>query len=161
MEYPPQFPGGIDGLMKYLSKNIKYPIEAQKNHIQGKVFVTFVVNREGAIGQVNLLKGIGSGCDEETIRVVRSMPNWIPGKQGNKNVSVRYTLPVSFTLSDDELPLYLVDGKEMKPEDINKINPNDVQNVEILKEQDKIKPYGKKGKNGVVLITMKKSSINN
>ena len=98
VEIPPTFPGGLDALGKYLQKNIRYPKSAQRANIQGKVFLTFVVNGQGHISNVQVLKGVGFGCDEEAIRVVQSMPPWTPGKQGGRAVSVKYTLPISFTL---------------------------------------------------------------
>ncbi len=94
----PAFPGGMDKLMKYLSDNIKYPSQARELGIQGKVFLSFVIEKDGSVTDVTLLRGIGGGCDEEAIRVVKNMPNWIPGKQRNIPVRVRFNLPVNFRL---------------------------------------------------------------
>lgn len=94
----PQFPGGDAALFDFLSKNLKYPEEAKEIGISGKVFVSFVVETDGSITEVTLVRGIGTLCDEEAIRVVKSMPNWTPGKQNNVPVRVRYNLPIKFTL---------------------------------------------------------------
>ena len=84
--------------MKYLHNNMKYPLQAKELGIQGKVFLSFVVEKDGSVTDVSLLRGIGGGCDEEAIRVVKNMPKWIPGKQRNIPVRVRFNLPVNFRL---------------------------------------------------------------
>ena len=94
----PQPPGGMEGLMQYLGKNIKYPSLALRNQVEGKVFVNFVVGPSGQITDVKVTKGIGSGCDEEAVRVIKNMPAWAPGKQNGRAVSVSYTVPVTFTI---------------------------------------------------------------
>ena len=99
VEVMPLFPGGEEKLFKYLSTQVKYPEEALENGIQGVVYVAFVVEKDGRINEVKLLRGIGSGCDEEAVRVVKSMPNWTPGKQNGKAVRTRYNLPFRFHLS--------------------------------------------------------------
>jgi len=98
VESMPNFPGGEPALYKYLAENIKYPQMAKESGIQGRVFVTFVVERDGSVTDVRVLRGIGGGCDEEAIRVVKNMPKWTPGKQRGKAVRVQYNLPVKFTL---------------------------------------------------------------
>ncbi len=98
VENDPEFPGGMDALYKYLRENIKYPQLARENNITGKVYVTFVVERDGSIAQPRVLKDIGGGCGAEAIRVVKSMPKWTPGKQRGKAVRVQFNLPVSFNL---------------------------------------------------------------
>lgn len=98
VEQQPNFPGGLEELMKFLARNLRYPKAAQNVDVEGKVYVQFVVNREGKVSQVTVLKGIGYGCDEEAVRVMNLMPAWTPGKQGGKAVSVRYNLPISFKL---------------------------------------------------------------
>jgi protein TonB len=98
VESMPSYPGGLGELMKYFHQNLCYPRVARETGIQGKVFVSFVVETDGAISDVQILRGIGGGCDEEALRVVRNMPKWIPGKQRNIPVRVRYNLPVKFTL---------------------------------------------------------------
>ncbi len=98
VESMPEYPGGEPALYKYLAENIKYPQMAKESGIQGRVFVTFVVEKDGRVTDVRVLRGIGGGCDEEAIRVVQNMPKWTPGKQRGKSVRVQYNLPVKFTL---------------------------------------------------------------
>ena len=98
VESMPSFPGGMGELMKFLGKNINYPTLAKESGIQGRVFINFVVEPNGSISNVKVLRGIGGGCDEEAVRVVKSMPKWSPGKQRGKPVRVSYNLPVKFTL---------------------------------------------------------------
>lgn len=99
VEQMPEFPGGEAALNNYLRQNMSYPAIAKESNIQGTVFISFVVNRNGAISDVKILRGIGGGCDEEAVRVVRSMPAWIPGKQNGATVPVLYNLPVKFILN--------------------------------------------------------------
>lgn len=94
----PEFPGGEDAMYKFISENIKYPASAKENSIQGTVYVKFVVSDKGKISDAVVVKGIGSGCDEEALRVVKKMPNWSPGMQQGKQVDVYYTLPIKFQL---------------------------------------------------------------
>ncbi len=98
VEQMPVFPGGTDKLMSYLSSNITYPVKAKQEGIQGRVFVSFVVEADGAVSNVKVLRGIGGGCDQEAIRVVSAMPKWTPGMQRGEAVRVRYNLPIKFTL---------------------------------------------------------------
>jgi protein TonB len=98
VEDPPTFPGGDAALFKYLGENIKYPAMAKDAGVSGVVFVTFKVGKDGGVSDVNVLRGIGAGCDEEAIRVVKSMPKWNPGKQRGKEVIVQFNLPIRFTL---------------------------------------------------------------
>jgi protein TonB len=98
VEEQPAYPGGEDARMKYLQDNIKYPEEAKELGIQGRVYVTFVVEVDGSITDVRVLRGIGGGCDEEAIRVVQAMPKWVPGKQRGVPVRVQFNLPIKFTL---------------------------------------------------------------
>ena len=98
VEEMPAFPGGEAKLMEYVGKNIKYPQIARETGIQGRVFVGFVVEPDGSVSNVKLLRGIGGGCDEEAMRVVKSMPKWKPGKQRGKAVRVSYQIPVFFKL---------------------------------------------------------------
>lgn len=100
VEQMPEFPGGEDALMSYLSRNIKYPAYAQENEIEGTVMINFVVGPDGTISQAKVTKGIKGGCDEEALRVVRSMPKWKPGKQGGQAVPVYFDVPVIFTLGE-------------------------------------------------------------
>ena len=98
VEEMPDFPGGVAKLSEYLQKNIKYPQMARESGIQGRVFVNFVVEPDGSVSNVKVLRSLGGGCDEEAMRVVKSMPKWKPGKQRGKAVRVSYILPVNFKL---------------------------------------------------------------
>ncbi len=98
VEIMPKFPGGEAALLSYLSRNVKYPLIAQENGIQGRVYVTFVIDENGEISDAVLARSIDSSLDREALRVVKSMPRWKPGKQGNREVKVRYTVPINFVL---------------------------------------------------------------
>ena len=98
VEEMPSFPGGQSALLEYLNKNIKYPVVAEENGIQGRVTVTFVVERDGSITDVKVVKSVDPSLDKEAARVVKSMPHWIPGKQNGSAVRVKYTVPVTFRL---------------------------------------------------------------
>ncbi len=98
VEEMPDFPGGVGKLSEFLAKNIKYPQMARESGIQGRVFINFVVEPDGRVSNVKVIRGIGGGCDEEAVRVVKSMPKWKPGKQRGKAVRVSYNLPVNFKL---------------------------------------------------------------
>jgi protein TonB len=100
VEVMPQFPGGEDALLQYLFSNIKYPEIAKRAGVEGRVIATFVVGKNGEISDVSVVKNIGAGCDEEAIRVIRSMPRWKPGKQNGLPVSVRMSVPISFKLQN-------------------------------------------------------------
>lgn len=96
VEQQPLFPGGPAALMKYLSENTKYPVVAQENGVQGRVTVQFVVEKDGSISDVHVLRGVDPSLDKEAVRVVKSMPRWTPGKQNGITVRVNYRVPVLF-----------------------------------------------------------------
>ena len=98
VEQQPEYPGGMDALRTFLTKNLNYPRSAASAGISGRVFVSFVVNTDGSLADVQVLKGIGFGCDEEATRVVQKMPHWRPGKQSGRAVRVKYNLPIAFSL---------------------------------------------------------------
>ena len=98
VEQMPSFPGGQSALLQYLSSNIKYPVVAEENGVQGRVIVTFVVEKDGSITDVRVVKSVDPSLDKEAQRVVKSMPKWIPGKQNGAAVRVKYTVPVTFRL---------------------------------------------------------------
>ncbi|MDY0102026.1 MAG: energy transducer TonB [Lentimicrobium sp.] len=99
VEQSPEFPGGDAARLKFLQENLVYPVKAETAGIQGTVYITFVVENDGNIADARVLRGIGGGCDEEALRVIRLMPKWKPGKQRGKPVRVRMNLPVSFSLA--------------------------------------------------------------
>ncbi|MBP5713320.1 MAG: TonB family protein [Prevotella sp.] len=183
VEEMPQFPGGMAALMEFLSKNIRYPKEAFEANKQGRVIANFVIETDGSISEAKVVKSVDPSLDEEAIRVINAMPNWTPGKQSGKAVRVKYTVPINFRLDgskpkDDnnakvlqaasagnifltsgdpaKTPLVIVDGKEVPYENLKSIAPDDVESVSVLKDQAAVKMYGEKGKDGVIVFTMKK-----
>ena len=100
VEQMPTFPGGEGELNAYISKNLKYPVTAQENGIQGRVTIRFVVTASGEISDVKVMRGIDPACDKEAVRVVKTMPKWVPGKQNGRNVAVYFTLPIVFRLNN-------------------------------------------------------------
>ena len=101
-------------MMEYVAKNVKYPQEAKDKEIQGRVFVGFVVEKDGSVTNVKVTRGIGGGCDEEAVRVIKAMPKWTPGKQKGKPVRVNYQIPINFKLDDGQMPV--------KKSDVNKVD---------------------------------------
>ncbi|MBR6035528.1 MAG: TonB family protein [Bacteroidaceae bacterium] len=97
-----EFEGGQQALMTWLSQNMRYPAEAMEANAQGRVLVGFIVNKDGSIDEVKVMKSVHPALDEEAVRVIKAMPKWKPGKKGNKTVRVRYTLPMSFKLQAEE-----------------------------------------------------------
>ena len=97
-EVMPQFPGGDQAMMKFVSENVQYPEEAKEKEISGRVMVGFIVEKDGSISDVKVVKGIGGGCNEEAVRVVKAMPKWKPGKEKGKPVRVHFTMPFTFKL---------------------------------------------------------------
>jgi protein TonB len=96
VEVMPEFAGGLEALRKYMQRNLKYPRQALANGVSGKVFVAFTVQASGDISDVQVLKGLGYGTEEEAYRVIKAMPAWTPGRQNSHPVAVRYTLPITF-----------------------------------------------------------------
>jgi len=99
IETPPSFPGGIEKFYAYVGKSIKYPPMAAENNIQGKVFLSFVVEKNGQLTDIHVDRKLGGGTDEEAVRVLKASPRWTPGIQNGKPVRVKYNIPISFTLS--------------------------------------------------------------
>ena len=166
VEQMPQFQGGENALMDYLSQNIRYPKVAAENGIQGRVTVRFIIDETGLVTDAVVIKGLDPSCDQEAIRVVKAMPKWIPGKQNGEVVPVYYTLPISYRLTGPEKPklesqnlLIIVDGKDVSPEEFQKINASDIQSVNILKGKSAIDAYGEKAQNkqGAIVIHLKKN----
>ena len=157
VEEMPEYPGGMAECMKFLGKNVKYPVEAQENGIQGRVIVSFVVTDEGDIQDPVVVKGVDPLLDAEAVRVISMMPKWKPGKQRGKAVNVKFTLPVCFRLSS---PLIVVDGevKGNDPELMKNYTPENIQSMTVVKGDEAIRIYGEKGKGGVILITTKKAA---
>ena len=123
VEEQPMFPGGMEAMMKFLQQNVKYPKEAQEQGKQGRVIVQFVVNKDGSISNDTIVRSVDPLLDAEALRVVRSMPNWTPGKQRGKEVRVRFTLPVTFRLDG---------GEESKPVEVKQVVKAPTQGDEIF-----------------------------
>jgi protein TonB len=98
-EYP-EFNGGAKAWSKYMERNLRYPYQAQEENVQGKVFVSFVVEKDGSVSDVKVLRGLGFGCDEEAIKVIKKSPLWKPGKNKGTPVRVRYNMAINFTISN-------------------------------------------------------------
>ncbi|MFP4470560.1 MAG: energy transducer TonB [Bacteroidales bacterium] len=98
VENMPSFPGGDVARIKFLQENIRYPQMARESGIQGTVYVTFVVEPDGTVSDIRVIRGIGGGCDEEAVRVIKEMPKWNPGMQRGKPVRVQFNMPIKFTL---------------------------------------------------------------
>lgn len=99
VEVYPEFVGGMKAWERFLQKNLRYPEMAQEIGVQGKVFVSFVIEKDGSVSDVKLTRGIGAGCDEEALRVIKKSPKWRPGIQNAQRVRVRYNMPLSFTIT--------------------------------------------------------------
>ena len=102
VEQMPEFPGGAEAMMKSIAGNVKYPEAAIDKNIEGRVFVSFVVEKDGSVSNVKVLRGIGGGCDEEAVRVISSMPKWKPGMHRGEPVRVSYQIPIWFKLEDTQ-----------------------------------------------------------
>ncbi len=252
VEQQPEFPGGQDAMYRYIAENISYPSEARENHKEGRVFLKFIVSSTGTVSNIQILQGVGYGCDEEAVRVVATMPKWNPGVQNGKPVDVYFNMPISFQLDknkplntvnsqsntitgirlrgkvdgvepggsrlyttarpqegkvlslrstsgvgvsshdknepvrvrvtgyanqarpaqgngysmnitspDDDFaknpPLFIVDGVEKEAFKIRDMNPDDIQSISVIKDSQSAVIYGEKGKNGVIVITTKKT----
>jgi protein TonB len=99
-EEPPEFPGGIKKLMKYIENNLIYPEAAYKKNIQGVVKVSFIVEKDGSVSNPTIISGIGYGCDEEAVRIIASLPRFIPGKQNGNPVRVQYNVPIIYNINN-------------------------------------------------------------
>lgn len=171
---PPSFPGGVANFYKFIAKSVKYPEQAFKNNVEGKVFLTYIIEKDGQLTDIKVVRAIGSGLDEEAVRVLKLSPKWTPGYHGKEPVRVKYNLPIGFTLDQQKVkqeegqkqtgsvspvsnPLYIIDGKNMTGQtDLKNMNPDDIESINILKGDEAVKQYGEAAKNGVLVITTKK-----
>ncbi|OAQ37996.1 hypothetical protein A5893_16645 [Pedobacter psychrophilus] len=166
VEVLPSFPGGLQAFGKFLGGNLNYPKAAKDAKIEGRVYAQFVVEKDGSLTEVKIVRRIGYGCDEEAKRVLELSPKWNPGVQNGEKVRVIYTVPIFFQInkkvnfpppiSNDfiEKSLFLIDGVEYHGSERINIVKNEVSN--ILKGEAATIKYGEKGKNGVIEITTKK-----
>lgn len=102
VEEQAEFPGGMEAMYAYIQKNLVYPEKAKEKGIEGRVFVSFIIEKDGSISNVKILRGIGGGCDEAAMEMVKNMPKWKPGKQKGKPVRYQFTLPIKFELPKDK-----------------------------------------------------------
>lgn len=170
VEKMPEYPGGNVAMFSYLGKNVRYPVEAQKNGIQGRVICQFVIDATGAIDSVRVVRSVDPHLDAEAIRVIKGMPTWTPGEQRGKKVLVKYTLPINFNLQGGtstpkrlsmldpkKPPLIVLDGEIMPTNfKMNNLKPENIDKIEVLKDASATAAYGEKGKNGVIVVQTKK-----
>ena len=184
VEEMPQYPGGAQALLEFLNQNVQYPEEAEKAGIQGRVIATFVVEKDGSVSNARVVKSVDPLFDAEALRVINAMPKWKPGKQNGELVRVKYTVPLSFRFDgvrearedhiceedgsivemDVEMeksrvvrPLFIVDGQIMDGKKVYSINPKTIERFYMQDGQEAVEKYGEKAKEGVVIITLKKS----
>ena len=181
VEKMPEFPGGVQELLGFLSKTIKYPAEAEKAGKQGRVIATFVVRKDGSISDARVVKSVDPLLDAEALRVINAMPAWIPGTQSGKPVNVKYTVPISFRLdgktkeaptavgtftptekptavgifTPTENPLVIVNDKTIDFEKMKDIDPKTIDKMTVLKDKAATDLYGDKAKHGVIVIPTK------
>lgn len=131
----PQFPGGPHAMFEYLSKNIKYPVVAEENGVQGRVIVTFIVESDGSVTNTKVVKSVDPSLDKEALRVVKSMPHWIPGRQNGSAVRVQYTVPVTFKLEESsqqkQINFQSQNGNTIRPQTTtSSTGPVDIKTIE-------------------------------
>ncbi len=186
VEVMPMFPGGETEIYKFLSKNCSYPAKASPNNIQGRVVVQFVVEKDGSIGEVKVVRSVDPDLDKEAMRVVKSMPKFIPGKMNGQNVRCWYALPVMFQLNKSAAeqpeesdvqtaehesgpaslynipssPLIFLDGVEITQEQLNQVPAENIHSIEIIKDSRTLKQYGERGANGVLKVETKNKAAN-
>jgi len=178
VEKQPVFPGGMTAFYKYLADNCKFPAEATAKKINGKVFLSFIVEANGELADIQVVRGLGYGTDEEAIRLLKNSPKWEPGILDGKQVRVRYNIPINFSTNDDKTqkvmiikggsnpakrPMYILNGKTITSEEMEDLNPNEIQAIHVLNTKNAAATYGGLATNGAILITTKqaaKASVN-
>lgn len=186
----PGFPGGMDHFYQYIAESIKYPKEALEKNVQGKVFLSYIIEKDGRLTDVKVERSLGSGTDEEALRVLKASPKWVPGTSGNQPVRVKYNIPITFALSKADTdkpnlnqapvarpagakpedgaranirikgpnsPILYLDGVRTSSAELNKIDPETIESMSVIKDKAALESYGPDAKNGVVLIVSKKS----
>lgn len=183
VEKMPKFPGGGAELMKYLSSNIKYPVEAHKAGIQGRVVVSFVVNKDGTVKDAKIVRSVDKSIDAEALRVISAMPKWQPGYQDGKAVSVRYTVPVTFRLTGESRKVqsteagndninvkmssdnnnvnisfkdtryYVINGVHVDAAEVKKISADKIKEIVVLKGEKAIEKFGEQARDGAIVVT--------
>lgn len=162
----PKYPGGNKALLAYLQSNLKCPAELSGKST--RVIVQFVVQKDGSISGTWVVRSGGAAADAEALRVVNSMPKWVPGRQKGKSVDCKYTLPVTFgskqhatagATSSNASKLFdglvVIDGKKVTSEELNKLAPSRIASMTVIKKEQAVKMYGEDGKNGAIEIVTK------
>lgn len=179
IEKQPEYHGGMKNFYDYLSKSIKYPEDAQANNIQGKVHLSFTVEKNGKLTDIKIVKGISESMNKEALRVLDESPNWMPGIQNGKPVRVKYNLSINFTLDTPKeksvpqestklsfkgiqnltgaanSPLVILDGVTQGKDALKFIRTESIESISVLRDEAATMLYGTKGVNGVILITSK------
>ena len=183
VEKMPAFPGGMAELMKYLSSNIKYPVEAHKAGIQGRVVVSFIVNKDGTVKDAKIVRSVDKSIDAEALRVISAMPKWQPGYQDGKAVKVRYTVPVTFRLTGEsgkvqstgagndntnvkissdnnnvnisfkDTRYYVINGVHVDAAEVKKISADKIKEIVVLKGEKAIEKFGEQARDGAIVVT--------
>ena len=178
----PEFPGGMQAMMEFLKNNLRYPEELKAKGTQGNVVVQFVVDKEGSLTDVQVLRSVHPQMDAEAIRVVKAMPRWKPGMQDGKAVAVKYTVPVVFANTsgwglakgdvivvgggkgnppkqlDADKALLVVDGEVKEGMQRNELKADEISSIIVLKDEEAVRKYGEKGKDGVIEVSTKASA---
>jgi TonB family protein len=170
---PPTYPGGIAKFYNWLGSTIKYPSTASENNVQGTVYVSFNIEKDGSLNDIKIDgKRLGFGLEEEAIRVVKLSKRWNPGRQDDKPVRVKYNIPIKFSMPTQQVslkkavsikfkgvesePLFIVDGKSEDYLTYKNINPETIESISVLKDASARALYGKEAENGAIIVTTKK-----
>lgn len=183
VEKMPEFPGGIAELMKYLRNNVRYPVEAHKAGIQGRVVVSFVISKDGTVKDAKIVRSVDKSIDAEALRVISTMPKWQPGYQDGKAVSVRYTVPVTFRLTGEsgkvqsteagndntnvkissgnnnvnisfkDTRYYVINGVHVDAAEVKKISADKIKEIVVLKGEKAIEKFGEQARDGAIVVT--------
>lgn len=162
VEEAPEFPGGTKALMQFLARNIKYPADAEKNKTEGRVIVQFIVEKDGKISEETVVRSVSPSLDAEALRIIRLMPAWTPGKQRGKAVDIKFTLPITFRLEQqdglekDDI-LFLVNGEEVSLDIIKALDPQKIASIDIVKDPKVLEAYSVKGKKSIMKVTLKEA----
>lgn len=178
LDQMPEFPGGMEALNTYLRNNIRYPQEAQKAGIQGRVIIQFIVSKDGSITDAEVVESVDPQLDAEGLRLIKNMPRWKPGMRKGQAIRVKQTLPIrfAFTKTSDKPEnsnsiflkngsynsslkdvILLVNGQEVSPEIFRAIDPQRIQSVTVLKDQASLAKYTTdKSKTGIIQVKLKK-----
>lgn len=189
VEVVPEFPGGISEFGKFLSKNVRYPQSARDQNLQGRVIASFIVEKDGSLTDLHIVRGVAPALDNEALRVLAMSPKWKPGIQNGRLARVAYSVPIAFTLSDNDSeqpanakpaqnnvladtskkvsipgqlnatnPIWVVDGKQLDYTPV--INPDDIDNIVVLKSKSAEALYGEKASTrGVIVVTTKNNLL--